>query len=150
MHARNRRDPKMIRYAAHQIWRDPVAHNHHRVPRPGAQDTHRAQRRAAINAAEMLYGVARLPEGRRKAQLDAAVKALVREAFQGRVAAFDASGAGHYAAVASERDRRGHPIAAADAQIAAICRARGAALATRNTKDFEGTRITLINPWHEQ
>lgn len=104
----------------------------------------------AINAAEMLYGVARLPEGRRKAQLDAAVNAMVREDFHGRVAAFDSSAAGHYAAVASERERRGHPIAAADAQIAAICRARGAALATRNTKDFEGTGITLINPWHEQ
>jgi len=101
----------------------------------------------AINAAEMLYGVARLPDGRRKAQLDAAVAALVREDFRGRVAAFDASAAGHYAAVASERERRGHPIAAADAQIAAICRARGAALATRNTKDFEDSGIALINPW---
>jgi len=103
----------------------------------------------AINAAEMLYGVARLPEGRRKTQLDAAVKAVVREDFRGRVAAFDASAAGHYAAVASERERRGRPIAAADAQIAAICRARGAALATRNTKDFEDTGIALIDPWHE-
>jgi predicted nucleic acid-binding protein len=55
-----------------------------------------------------------------------------------------------YALVVAGRDRLGRPISIADAQIAAICRARGAALATRNTKDFQDTGIELIDPWQPQ
>ncbi len=31
--------------------------------------------------------------------------------------------------------------------LAAICRARGATLATRNVRDFEGTGVPLTDPW---
>ncbi|WP_156036798.1 hypothetical protein [Glycomyces sp. NRRL B-16210] len=47
----------------------------------------------------------------------------------------------------AERDRIGRPISMEDAQMAAICLSRRAMLATRNTKDFDGLGITLINPW---
>lgn len=101
----------------------------------------------AITAAELLYGVSRLPAGHRKSSLATAVHALINEDFHGRVESFDAPAAAHYAVVVGERDRLGRPISAADAQIAAICRAREATLATRNVKDFEETGIELINPW---
>jgi predicted nucleic acid-binding protein len=42
---------------------------------------------------------------------------------------------------------KGSPIAALDAQIAAIARSRRAILATRNTTDFEGCGVRLVNPW---
>ena len=103
----------------------------------------------AISAGELLYGVARLPAGSRKTEVEEAVRAMVYEDFRNRVEPFDVNAAGQYAAVVSERERIGRPIAAADAQVAAICRARAAALATRNTKDFEHTGIRLINPWDE-
>jgi predicted nucleic acid-binding protein len=35
-----------------------------------------------------------------------------------------------------------------DAQIAAICQAQGADLATRNVKDFEYLGLTVIDPWN--
>jgi predicted nucleic acid-binding protein len=95
----------------------------------------------AVTTAEMLYGVARLPSGRRKAELEQAVRAMIDEDFRDRV---------EYALVVAGRDRLGRPISVSDAQIAAICRARGAALATRNTKDFEDTGIELIDPWQPQ
>ncbi|TDD47708.1 type II toxin-antitoxin system VapC family toxin [Saccharopolyspora elongata] len=102
----------------------------------------------AITAAELLYGVTRLPDGHRKTSLNAAVHALINDDFHGRVEPFDAPAAAEYAVVVSERERLGRPISAADAQIAAICRARRATLATRNTKDFEETGIELVNPWY--
>ncbi|MCI2420719.1 type II toxin-antitoxin system VapC family toxin [Saccharopolyspora sp. K220] len=102
----------------------------------------------AITAAELLYGVTRLPDGHRKSSLTAAVHALVNDDFHGRVEPFDAPAAAQYAVVVGEREKLGLPISAADAQIAAICRARQATLATRNTKDFEETGIELVNPWH--
>ena len=101
----------------------------------------------AITAAEMLYGVARLPGGRRKTELAAAVDGLLSDDFRDRVLAFDEPAARRYADIVTGRERAGRPIGAADAQIAAICQATNAALATRNTDDFAGTGIELINPW---
>jgi predicted nucleic acid-binding protein len=101
----------------------------------------------AVTAAELLYGVARLPDGARKAELADAVHALMREDFAGRVLAFDVRAAGHYATLVAERERRGRPISAADGQIAAVCRVHGATLATRNAGDFESAGVRVVNPW---
>jgi toxin FitB len=101
----------------------------------------------AITAAEMLYGVARLLGGRRKTELAAAVGGLLSDDFRDRVLAFDEPAARRYADIVTAGERAGRPIGAADAQIAAICQATNAALATRNTDDFAGTGIELINPW---
>ncbi|MGH3312291.1 MAG: type II toxin-antitoxin system VapC family toxin [Streptomyces sp.] len=101
----------------------------------------------AVTAAELLYGVARLPAGSRKTALTDAVHALIHEDLRGRVEPFDAASADHYALVVTGREKAGLPISVADAQIAAICRTRRATLATRNTKDFVDTGIELVDPW---
>jgi toxin FitB len=104
----------------------------------------------AVTAAELLYGIARLPNGRRKVALDQAVRAMLEDDFRDRVEPFDRHAAAAYALVVAGRDRLGRPISVADAQIAAICRARPATLATRNTKDFQDTGIELIDPWQSR
>jgi toxin FitB len=101
----------------------------------------------AITAAELRYGVARLPGGRRKTELAAAVDEMLSDDFQGRVLAFDEVAAQRYADIVTARERLGRPIGMADAQIAAICRTADATLATRNTGDFGGTGVELIDPW---
>ncbi len=101
----------------------------------------------SVTAAELLYGVARLPAGSRKAQLADAINGLLEHDLEHRVMPFDFAAAGHYALVVSDRERAGRPIAVADAQIAAICRRLGATLATRNTKDFTGTGVDVLDPW---
>lgn len=102
----------------------------------------------SVTAAELLYGVARLPDGRRKTQLSDAIRCLLDEDFHGRIESFDRAAAGRYASVVTDREQLGRPISAADAQIAAICHRRGATLATRNTDDFADTGIELVNPWN--
>lgn len=62
---------------------------------------------------------------------------------------FDTEAARGYARIVAARGKAGRPIGMADAQIAAICRSNGAACATRNTGDVEGTGIELIDPWTE-
>ncbi len=101
----------------------------------------------AITAAELRYGVRRLPAGRRKNELSEAVHALINADFRGRVEPFDVLAADHYADVVAERERTGRPISTPDAQIAAICRVLAATLATRNTSDFANTGVNLIDPW---
>ncbi len=102
----------------------------------------------AITLAELFAGVRRLPEGRRKSELETAITAAV-EPYRGghAVLPFDESCAAAYAEVLYECERAGLSIATADAQIAAICRTHGAVCATRNTKDFVRTGIELIDPW---
>ena len=101
----------------------------------------------AVTAAELLYGVARMPAGRRKTELAAAVRGLLGDDFRDRVLPFDEHCASRYADIVCGRETLGRPIGVADAQIAAICRTADAALATRNTDDLSGTGIELINPW---
>jgi predicted nucleic acid-binding protein len=60
---------------------------------------------------------------------------------------FDGYAAAMYSEVAVGRERAGLPIGLADGMIAAICRLLDATLATRNTKDFAHTGISLVNPW---
>lgn len=103
----------------------------------------------AITHAELLYGVARLPDGRRSEQLSETIRALIDEDLGGRVEPFDAAAATHYATLVSARERAGRPIGVADGQIAAIARKLGATLATRDTSDFESTGIELLDPWLE-
>jgi predicted nucleic acid-binding protein len=102
----------------------------------------------AVTVAELLYGVARLPAGRRKTELADAVGALITEVFRDRIEPYDCLAAEFYAKIVTNRERAGRPMSMADAQIAAICRVREAALATRNTADFVGTGIRLVNPWN--
>ena len=102
---------------------------------------------SAISQAEVLYGIALLPEGRRKQGITEAADLAFTKYFQGRILPFDSAAAGVYAAIAIERRASGRPIAQFDAQIAAIARSRGAALATRNVGDFEDCGIDVVNPW---
>lgn len=101
----------------------------------------------AVTAAELLYGVARVPAGRRKRELAAAVRGLLGDELRDRILPFDEHCASRYADIVCGRETVGRPIGVADAQIAAICRTAEATLATRNTDDFSGTGIELINPW---
>lgn len=102
----------------------------------------------AVTEAELRRGVASLPKGKRRDQLQAAMDAMITEDFAGRVLPFDSAAAMAFAAIFAERQRKGRPISFPDCQIAAIARAHGAAIATRNIKDFEGCGIDLIDPWH--
>jgi toxin FitB len=101
----------------------------------------------AVTAAELLCGVARLPDGRRRRGLRATVDGLLTEEFGDRVLPFDALAATHYADIVAGREGSGLQISMADGQIAAICRAWSAGLATRNVSGFVETGIELINPW---
>jgi len=100
-----------------------------------------------VSVAEILYGIELLPAGKRRSALLSSAEAVFTRLFAGRVLVFDETAARAFPALAVERRLRGRPITLFDAQIAAIARANGATLATRNTADFEGCGIRLVNPW---
>lgn len=102
---------------------------------------------SAITEAELRYGLALMPRGKRRSALAVEVEDMLGEDFSGRILPFDSPAAVAFAEIAAERRQAGRPISQADAQIAAIARSRGAALATRNVADFEGCGVEIINPW---
>jgi len=102
---------------------------------------------ASITQAELLYGVALLPSGRRREEIARAVNVVFADLFRERVLPFDSAAASAYADIGANRRRAGRPISAFDAAIAAIARSRSAPLATRNLSDFEGCGLDLIDPW---
>lgn len=102
---------------------------------------------SAIGEAELRYGVAILPAGRRKAGLAAVLDAILQEDFAGRILPFDSSAAQKYADMAAACRSAGYPAPQADCQVAAIARSRDMPVATRNTRDFEHLGVEVINPW---
>jgi len=102
---------------------------------------------SAVTQAEILYGVALVPEGKRRQGLALAARTAFETYFRGRILPFDSEAAEAFAELAAGRRRAGRPISQADAQIAAIARSRGAVLATRNVPDFEGCGVEIVDPW---
>lgn len=102
----------------------------------------------AITRSELFYGVELLPPGKRKTALITAVVETFDYDMVGHVLAFDDDAADHYASIAAARKKAGKPISQFDAMIVAIARSRGAALATRNLKDFVDCGVTVIDPWN--
>jgi len=103
----------------------------------------------SITHAEILHGIMLMPSGKRRSSIEAAAEAMFSQDFGGRVLPFGSDAARHYARIAATRRRAGHPISHFDAQIAAIARATGSAVATRNVSDFQGYGVKLIDPWQQ-
>lgn len=102
---------------------------------------------ASICQAEILSGIAIMPEGRRRQALEAAARAMFLEDFDGRVLPFDTEAAVAYADLFAARRRAGRPTATVDLVIASVARSKAASVVTRDTGGFEHCGITLINPW---
>ncbi len=102
---------------------------------------------STITIAEIGFGLSVMPAGRRQRLLQERFEQFVAAAFDQRILSFDENAARIYGDILAHRQEIGRPMSTFDGQIAAIARSRGFAVATRNTKDFEACRITLVNPF---
>jgi predicted nucleic acid-binding protein len=102
----------------------------------------------SITMAEVLFGMRIMPTGKRKNVLAQMLDGLM-ELFAGRVLAFDAGAARHYAELAAAAQAAGKGFPRPDAYIAAIAFAHGFTVATRDASPFEAAGLTVINPWEK-
>lgn len=102
----------------------------------------------SITLAELLSGIASLPDGRRKKALIQTLDGLL-ELFADRILAFDTNAAQHYAMLASTARTAGKEFPAPDGYIAAIATARGFTVATRDVAPFQAAGLSVINPWEK-
>jgi toxin FitB len=110
--------------------------------RLSAEDAHLT----SITVAEILLGIELLPLGKRRDVMRAGAERTLG-VFAGQVLSFDEKAAHAFSVVSSTRRRHGRTMSDFDAQIAAIARVHGAAVATRDTAGFEGCGVKVVNPW---
>lgn len=101
----------------------------------------------ALNQGEILYGIAIMPEGRKRTQFIAAADAMFSHDFRGRILSFDERAAGHFADITARRKRLGRRVGVLDSQIAAIARAHEMTIVTRNARHFQNCDVPIVNPW---
>ena len=99
-----------------------------------------------IALAELRYGIARLPDGRRRSGLLRFWRETCIQ-FRGRIFSFDQRAAERYGDVAAAAERSGRRLNIQDGQIAAIALVHGMRIATRNVGDFEAAGVAIVNPW---
>ncbi|HZU90408.1 MAG TPA: type II toxin-antitoxin system VapC family toxin [Stellaceae bacterium] len=102
---------------------------------------------STISLAELRYGVAALPEGRRKDGLRTALEERIFSLFGSRILAFDTAAADAYAVIRARARAAGKTIGASEGYIAAMAAAHGFAVATRDIGPFEAAGLPVINPW---
>jgi toxin FitB len=104
---------------------------------------------SAISVSEILLGIAALAAGKRRNRLAEAFESAVLRLFARRVLSFDLEAARAYASLMSAARARGLSISIVDGQIAAIAKANGFSVATRDEAPFRAAGLTVVNPWRE-
>ena len=102
---------------------------------------------ATVCQAEILSGLAIMPEGRRRLDLVAAARLMFAEDFEGRILPFDLDAAAAYVDIFAARRRMGRHAVTVDLMIAAVARSQGASVVTCNVADFEECGVAIVNPW---
>lgn len=102
---------------------------------------------SVITVAELRFGMARLPAGRRRNDLRERLETQVLPAFTGRVLPFDLAVTQAYADLMVKAQTTGFTVGLADGFIAAIASVNGMTVATRDTKPFLASGVAVIDPW---
>ena len=105
---------------------------------------------SAITVAEVRFGLASLPAGKRRDRLQASLKKQVLPLFAGRVLPFDMSASQAYSELMAKARAAGLAIGAVDGYIAATAVANGMMVATRDVSPFLAAGLDVINPWRLQ
>ena len=103
----------------------------------------------ATSFSELLVGIEILPDGKRKQELNAALKELIIKLFGSRILPFDQQAAIAYAPLIGHAKLNGRSISVADGQIAAIADVHGFTIATRDVAPFVAAGVPVINPWEQ-
>ncbi len=96
---------------------------------------------------EIHYGLSAMPAGRKRREIKARLADVLADVFGNSVVAFDAFAAQAAGEIHAEHAAKGRNVEVPDSLIAGVARLLGAAIATRNSADFAGLGIPLVNPW---
>jgi predicted nucleic acid-binding protein len=101
----------------------------------------------SITVFEVRFGLALLPNSKRRRALEAAFESVLEEELENRVLDFDVVAARSASGLAASRQKAGRAVDLRDTQIAGIAIARRATLATRNLRHFSDLNVSVVDPW---
>ncbi len=101
----------------------------------------------SITVFEARFGIALLPPGGRRRDLEQSFARVLQEDLENRILDFDSAAAAEAATPAAARQRAGRLVDFRDTPIAGIALSHCASLATRNVRHFQGLKVTVVDPW---
>lgn len=101
----------------------------------------------APGLAEMLTGIRRLPQGKRRRRMEEIAETIRAQITDSRVLSFDQPAAIKHAELMIMAERKGVVLTFADCQIASIAILHNLTVATRDTGPFLAAGLHVINPW---
>lgn len=105
---------------------------------------------SVISLGEIFKGLAVLPQGKRRTDIETWIEGTLRSWFAGRILPVTESIAERWGTLSGARQLSGTLLTVADGLIAATALEHGLMLVTRNVRDFAGLGIPILNPWEEQ
>ncbi len=103
---------------------------------------------SVLTLGEILKGVERLPDSRRRRNLQQWVERDLRERFHGRWIDVDIDVCKTWGRMLAEAESEGTTLPAVGSLLAASAITRGLTVVTRTTQDFEKTGVKIVNPWN--
>ena len=104
---------------------------------------------ASITVWEVLDGIGRLAQGRRRRGLADRFHDLLDELFEDRIVEWTLADARACARIMEDKRSRGEALDGhvPDAFLAAAAATRGLSVVTRNTGEFRNTGVETVDPW---
>ncbi|MBK6472795.1 MAG: type II toxin-antitoxin system VapC family toxin [Betaproteobacteria bacterium] len=102
---------------------------------------------SSVSLAEIRYGIARLDDPLRRAELTDWLDLRLRPLFAQRVLEVTEDVMWRWRLLVEEGRREGHTFSQPDLIIAAIALQHGLTVVTRDTADFQRAGVPLFNPW---
>ena len=102
---------------------------------------------SVLTLGEIRKGAAILPQSKRRTYLESWLELDLQVRFSGRILGIDGAVADRWGLLAAEAQRSGKPLSAIDGLLAATALHYNLTIVSRNTSDFSGTRVPILNPW---
>jgi predicted nucleic acid-binding protein len=102
---------------------------------------------SVLTFGELHKGIQKLPESKKKDELRIWVENELKKRFQNRIIGIDMRVSILWGKIQCIAEKKGKPMPAIDALIAATGIAHDLTVVTRNITDMEQSGVKLLNPW---
>ena len=102
----------------------------------------------SLTIGEIRKGLTKLPESKKKEKLTDWLNTLL-ENYQDRIYPIDITVAENWGVIQGKAENEGMPMSSIDGLIAATSHTHNLILVTRNEKDFQASKLSIINPWND-
>jgi len=102
---------------------------------------------SVITFGELRKGIEKLPDSKKKKELNQWVKEDLNHRFKNRILNINMEEVNKWGEILATAEKNGNPLPAIDSLIAATAQVHDLSIVTKNTQDMEGSGVEVINPW---